>query len=135
MLGDNIDNVSWPNCGEIDIMEHIGKEPDIIHGTVHGPGYSGANGVGGPFVLKEGKFTEDFHVFAIEWEPKEIRWYMDGQQYFSVTPDQVNGKWVFDHPFFLILNVAVGGQWPGYPDATTVFPQTMLIDYVRVYQK
>jgi beta-glucanase (GH16 family) len=135
MLGNDIDTVSWPNCGEIDIMEHIGREPDIIHGTVHGPGYAGANGFGGPYVLKEGKFSDNFHVFAVEWEPQEIRWYIDGQQYFSVTPDQVNGEWVFDHPFFLILNLAVGGQWPGYPDATTVFPQTLQVDYVRVYQK
>jgi beta-glucanase (GH16 family) len=135
MLGNDIDTASWPNCGEIDIMEHVGKEPDIIHGTVHGQGYSGANGFGGPYVLKEGNFSDTFHVFSIEWEPQEIRWYIDGHQYFSVNPDQVNGKWAFDHPFFLILNLAVGGQWPGYPDARTVFPQTLQVDYVRVYQK
>lgn len=135
MLGNNIDQVSWPQCGEIDIMENIGKEPFIIHGTVHGPGYSGSGGVGKPFVLKDGNFADDFHVYAVEWEPQEIRWYVDGQQYFTVTPADVNGEWVFDHPFFLILNVAVGGRWPGYPDMNTVFPQTMQVDYVRVYQK
>lgn len=135
MLGNDIDQVGWPECGEIDIMENIGKEPDIVHGTVHGPGYSGAGGRGGPFVLREGAFADDFHVYAVEWEPEEIRWYVDGQQYYSITPNDVNGKWVFDHPFFLLLNVAVGGRWPGYPDASTVFPQTLQVDYVRVYQK
>jgi len=135
MLGNDIDQVSWPQCGEIDIMENIGREPAIVHGTVHGPGYSGANGVGGPTNLSEGRFADDFHLYAVEWEENEIRWYLDGKQFFSVTPDRVNGKWVFDHPFFLILNLAVGGQWPGSPDGSTVFPQTLLVDYVRVYQK
>ncbi len=135
MLGSDIGTTPWPACGEIDILENIGREPSIAHGTVHGPGYSGAGGIGGPFTLSSGKLADDFHVYAVEWEPKEIRWYLDGKQFFSVTPEKVNGKWVFDHPFFLILNVAVGGQWPGAPDdATTVFPQTMQVDYVRVYQ-
>jgi beta-glucanase (GH16 family) len=135
MLGNDIDQVGWPDSGEIDIMENIGREPDIVHGTVHGPGYSGASGRGGPYVLKEGNFADDFHVFALEWEPEELRWYVDGQQFYSLKPADVNGKWVFDHPYFLILNVAVGGRWPGYPDDTTIFPQTLQVDYVRVYQK
>ncbi len=134
MLGADIDTVPWPDCGEIDVMENIGSEPDIVHGTVHGPGYSGSGGRGGLYLLKDGAFADDFHVFAIEWEPEEIRWYVDDQEYFSVTPDDVNGPWVFDDPFFLILNVAVGGRWPGYPDANTVFPQILQVDYVRVYQ-
>lgn len=135
LLGADIAANPWPACGEIDIMENIGKEPDTVYGTVHGPGYSGANGVGGPFVLSAGKFADDFHVFAVEWEAKEIRWYVDGEKFFSVTPTDVAGDWAFNHPFFLLLNLAVGGQWPGYPNDTTVFPQTLLVDYVRVYQK
>ena len=134
-LGANFYQTSWPNCGEIDILENVGKEPSTVHGTVHGPGYSGANGIGGPYTLSSGHFADDFHVYAIEWEPQEIRWSVDGQQYFSVSPNRVSGKWVFDHPFFIIMNLAVGGLWPGYPDATTVFPQTMKVDYVRVFQK
>jgi beta-glucanase (GH16 family) len=138
MLGDNINTAGWPACGEIDIMENIGREPSIIHGTFHGPGYSGANGVGAAYALSNGqKFADDFHTFAVEWEPNVMRFYVDGLLYETRTPsDLPAGKsWVFDHPFFIILNVAVGGNWPGNPDATTVFPQQMLVDYVRVYQR
>ncbi len=136
MLGNNIDEVSWPQCGEIDIMENIGSEPSTVHGTVHGPGYSGGNGIGKPFSIgSTNRFTDDFHVFALEWEPEEIRWYVDDVLFNAITPDDVPGEWVYDHPFFLILNVAVGGQWPGYPDNSTQFPQRMVVDYVRVYQR
>jgi beta-glucanase (GH16 family) len=135
MLGDNIDQVGWPACGEIDIMENIGKEPAIVHGTVHGPGYSGASGIGGPYALSSGAFADDYHVFAIEWEPGSIFWSVDSIAYKSVVSGPVPGTWVFDHPFFIILNVAVGGYWPGVPDGRTVFPQTMRVDYVRVYQR
>ena len=138
MLGDNIGTVGWPTCGEIDIMENIGKEPSIVHGTFHGPGYSGAQGVSAAYALSNGqKFSDDFHTFAVEWEPNVIRFYVDGLLYKTRTPaDLPAGKsWVFDHPFFIILNVAVGGGFPGNPDATTVFPQQMLVDYVRVYQR
>jgi beta-glucanase (GH16 family) len=133
MLGSDITTVGWPNSGEIDIMEHIGREPYNVYGTVHGPNYSGANGVGN-FITLSQPVTNSFHEFAIEWTPTEIRWYLDNVQYHSVTPNTVPGAWVFNHDFFLILNVAVGGYWPGYPDATTVFPQRMTVDYVRVYQ-
>ncbi len=135
MLGEDITTVSWPGCGEIDIMENIGSQPKIVHGTVHGPGYSGANGVGNSYPHPEGAaFADDFHVYAVEWEPEEIRWYVDDEHYGTVTVDDVPGEWVYDHPFFIILNVAVGGHWPGYPDETTVFPQQLRIDYVRVYE-
>ncbi|MGC9357254.1 MAG: glycoside hydrolase family 16 protein [Anaerolineae bacterium] len=135
MLGEDIATNSWPGCGEIDIMENIGREPKIIHGTVHGPGYSGANGVGNSYRHPEGAaFADDFHLYAVEWEPEEIRWYVDDEHYGTVTREDVPGEWVYDHPFFLILNVAVGGHWPGYPDDTTPFPQQMRIDYVRIYE-
>jgi beta-glucanase (GH16 family) len=135
MLGNNIGTVDWPDCGEIDIMENIGKEPDKVHGTIHGPGYSGENGLGGTYTLPSGKFADDFHIFAVEWEPLAIRFYVDSHLYETRTPAAVPaGKtWVFDHPFFILLNVAVGGGWPGNPDRTTVFPQRMLVDYVKVY--
>ena len=138
MLGDNIDIAHWPNCGEIDIMENIGKEPSIVHGTFHGPGYSGGSGVSAAYTLPNGrKFSDDFHTFAVEWEPNVIRFYVDGLLYRTRTPADLPAgtSWVFDHPFFIILNVAVGGGWPGNPDATTIFPQQMLVDYVRAYQR
>jgi beta-glucanase (GH16 family) len=137
LLGANIDQVPWPDCGEIDIMENIGREPNMVHATVHGPGYSGANGIGKAYTLSRGKFADAFHVFALEWEPKALRWYVDGKLHHSLTPAQLpSGKgWVFDHPFYLIVNVAVGGMWPGIPDKTTPFPQRMRVDYVRVYQR
>ena len=137
MLGDDIEKKGWPDCGEIDIMENIGKEPAIVHGTIHGPGYSGGKGIGAPFELPAGqRFADDFHVFAVEWEPKSIRFYVDDHLYTTRTPAELpkGTKWVFRHPFFILLNVAVGGGWPGNPDASTVFPQTMLVDYVRVYR-
>ncbi|RMH01644.1 MAG: glycoside hydrolase family 16 protein [Chloroflexi bacterium] len=134
MLGTEGGN--WPNIGEIDIMENIGQEPHTIYTTVHGPGYSGGNGVGQPYTLPNGEpFADDFHVYAVEWEPESITWYVDDNPVFAITPENVPGKWVFDHPFFLILNVAVGGNWPGPPSQTTVFPQQMRVDYVRVYQR
>jgi beta-glucanase (GH16 family) len=135
MLGTNLDEVSWPQSGEIDIMENIGREPNIVHGTVHGPGYSGGNSIGAGYELPSGSFADDFHIFAIEWTPEGIRWFVDSENYFTLTPDEIpaSTEWVYDHPFFIILNLAVGGNWPGYPDETTIFPQTLLVDYVRVY--
>ena len=138
MLGDDIDRVDWPACGEIDIMENIGKEPSTIYGSIHGPGYIGGTGIGAPYRLPgKQRFADDFHVFAVEWEPDTIRFYVDKDLYATRTRAELKPgwKWVFDHPFFLLLNVAVGGDWPGNPDTTTVFPQTMLVDYVRVYKR
>ena len=137
MLGNNIDQVGWPTCGEIDIMENIGREPSIVHGTIHGPGYSGGNSIGAQYTLPNGqRFSDDYHIYKVEWEPNAIRWYVDGNIYQTRTPSSLPAgtNWVYDHPFFLILNVAVGGGWPGNPNQTTVFPQMMLIDYVRVYK-
>jgi beta-glucanase (GH16 family) len=138
MLGDDIDTVGWPQCGEIDIMENIGREPATVHGSLHGPGYSGGNSVTGSYRMPgDTPLADDFHVYSVEWSPDEVRWYIDGTNYKTATQrDLPNGsKWVFDHSFFMLLNVAVGGGWPGSPDATTVFPQTMLVDYVRVYRR
>ena len=137
MLGDDIDQVGWPRCGEIDVMEHIGREPAVVHGTVHGPGYSGAAGIGGADTLRAGGYADEWHVFAVEWEPREIRWLVDGRHYRRTTPADLpaGARWAFDHPHFLLLNLAVGGGWPGDPDASTAFPQQLLVDYVRVYRR
>ncbi len=138
LLGTNIDNVGWPQSGEIDIMENIGREPSIVHGTIHGPGYSGGSGIGAAYTLPNNKpFAADYHVYAVEWSRNEIRWYVDGKLYQTLKPQNLPAgtTWVFDHPFFLLLNVAVGGGWPGNPDQTTTFPQMMLVDYVRVYRR
>ena len=137
MLGADIDQVGWPACGEIDVMENIGKEPAIIWGSIHGPGYTGASGVGSSYALPSGKFADDFHLFAVEWETNVVRFYVDNNLYETRTPADLpsGGTWVFDHPFFILLNVAVGGDWPGSPDNNTQFPQSMVVDYVRVYAK
>ena len=132
MLGNNINEVSWPQSGEVDIMEFIGRVPDRVYGTLHGPGYSGANGAGNEYEIGS-QISDTFHVYAIEWEPEEIRWYVDDVLFSTITAEDVSGQWVYDHPFFIILNLAVGGQWPGNPDETTVFPQSLVVDYVRVY--
>jgi beta-glucanase (GH16 family) len=134
LLGNNNNVVGWPSCGEIDIMEN--KEASTIHGTIHGPGYSGDNGITSAYTLAGGKrFADDYHIFAVEWEPNAIRFYVDSDLYATRTPADLpkGAPWAFDHPFFIILNLAVGGKWPGPPDSTTVFPASMLVDYIRVY--
>ena len=136
-LGADIDKNPWPACGEIDIMENIGKEPSINHGSMHGPGYSGSNPLTGTYQLPSGALADDFHLYAIEWETNVVRFYVDDNLYETRKNTDVpwGATWVFDHPFFLILDVAVGGSFPGNPDSTTTFPQKMLVDYVRVYQR
>ena len=134
MLGDNIGNVGWPQSGEIDVMENVGFEPGTVHGTLHGPGYSGANGLGGGYTLPGGQaFADGFHTFAVDWAPNQITFSVDGNAYETRTPADTNGnQWVFDHPFFIILNLAVGGDWPGSPDGNTQFPAKLVVDYVHV---
>ncbi|GAB3482207.1 glycoside hydrolase family 16 protein [Nocardiopsis coralliicola] len=135
MLGADFPETEWPNSGEIDIMENVGFEPSTVHGSVHGPGYSGGEGITGGYDHPQGgDFADGFHVYAIDWEPGSITWSVDGEPFHTVTPADTGGnEWVFDQEFFLILNVAVGGEWPGYPDETTEFPQEMKVDYVRLY--
>ena len=136
MLGQNIGSAGWPGCGEIDVMENIGSTPDSSYGTTHGPGpgnypfagLSGAFNAGAPL-------GNDFHVYATEWDSGSVRFFVDGAAYWTVTPSQLpaGATWVFDQPFFLLLNFAVGGNWPGSPNGSASFPQRMLVDYVRVY--
>ncbi len=136
LLGE--DCKKWPNCGEIDIMENVGSKLTTVLGTIHGPGYSGDKGISRHYELPLGETVSDgFHVYAVEWEAAAIRFYMDGVLYATTTPADLPAgtRWVFDHPFFIILNLAVGGNLPGSPDAETKFPQSMLVDYVRVYEQ
>lgn len=135
LLGANIGAVSWPACGEIDIMEWVGVAPTRVFGTLHGPRYSGAGSVGA-WHAEAAPYSAGFHVYAVEWEPDAIRWYFDDRLFELRTPLDLAGRaWAFDHDFFILLNLAVGGAWPGPADATTPFPQRYLIDYVRVYQR
>jgi beta-glucanase (GH16 family) len=128
MLGDDFDEVGWPASGEIDVMENVGKEAGTVWATAHGPGYSGAEGITKGKKIAE-PLANDFHTYAVEWSPGLIVWYLDGVAYHRVTPADLDGDaWVFDKPYHLLLNVAVGGAWPGPPDASTVFPQEMLVD-------
>jgi beta-glucanase (GH16 family) len=133
-LGTDIDRVDWPQSGEIDYMEYVGRVPNQIFGTIHGPGYSGGNSFGGIYDFGY-PVADDFHTYAVEWQPDEIRWYVDGIQYHRATPaDVAPNQWVFNHPFFMLLNLAVGGNFGGPVAPETVFPQSMLVDYVRLYQ-
>lgn len=134
LLGANSNTVTWPQCGEIDIMEYLGNNPTTVFGTLHGPGYSGANAITKNYTLTNNRFDNDFHIFGIEWGEDYINFYVDDVLYNQITPAKVTGEWVFNQPFYIILNMAVGGNYPGSPNSETVFPQTMLVDYVRVYQ-
>ena len=134
LLGQNIDEVSWPNCGEIDIMENRGSEPTLISGALHGPGYSGGEAIVRPYDFVNDRVDTGFHVYGIEWGSDYVNFYVDDVLYSQVTPENVTGDWVFDQPFYILINLAVGGDFGGPPNGNTVFPQTMLVDYVRVYE-
>ena len=137
LLGEDIAQTGWPECGEIDIMKLVGSAPATILGTIHGPGFSGRAGISAKYTLTAGKsFSDDFHTFAVEWAPNIIRFYADDDLYATRKPTDLppGTRWVFDKPFFIVLNLAVGGNLPGPPDDTTVFPQTMQVDYVRVFK-
>jgi beta-glucanase (GH16 family) len=134
MLGSNLGATPWPGCGEIDIVENLGHDSRTIHGTVHGPGYSGREGIARSHV-HDVDLGEDFHVYGVDWEPDRVSWLLDGRVYGAVTVGDLDGRpWVHAHPFFILLNLAVGGEWPGDPDESTPFPATLLVDYVRVYR-
>lgn len=134
MIGANSDTIPWPQCGEIDIMEYLGNQPTKVFGTVHGPGYSAENSISKTYALRNDRFDNDFHIFGIEWGENYINYYVDDVLYNQITPEDVPGEWVFNQPFYIILNVAVGGNLPGSPNSETVFPQTMLVDYIRIYE-
>ena len=136
LLGDDKDGTEvWPQIGEIDIMENRGQEPTIINGSIHGPGYSAGQAVTKAFELEGDRFDSGFHIFGIEWGVNYINFYVDDKLYNTITPedDDVTGDWVFNDEFYIIMNVAVGGDYVGRPTNQTVFPQEMLVDYVRVY--
>lgn len=132
------ENSTWPRHGEIDIMELVGHEPETVHGTVHfGGDWPFHELEGQTYTLEDETFADDFHIFSIEWKLNEILFFVDGNHYFTVTPATVQQhgyNYPFNAAFHLLMNVAVGGNWPGNPDSTTEFPQTMVVDYVRVYQ-
>lgn len=134
MLGASFDGSNWPDCGEIDIMEYVGREPDLVMGTAHGPGYSGALGLG-KWNRQKYDIADDFHTYAIEWQPGQIKWFYDGAEYFTLSRADVGDRqWVFDRPFFIILNLAVGGTLGGVIGLDTVFPAQVQVDYLRVFQ-
>jgi beta-glucanase (GH16 family) len=137
MLGQNVDEVGWPKCGEIDIMELLGHAPDTVYGTLHwGAGESEHRSQGDRFALKAGNFSDDFHVFSLLWEKGSLQILVDDHPCFSMTRQQfATDNYPFDKPQYFLFNIAVGGDWPGSPDTATVFPQQMLVDYIRVFQK
>lgn len=141
MLGADIKEVSWPACGEIDVLELRGHQPNAIISSLHGPEYSGGGAISKRYALESSTFDADFHVFRVDWDPSMISFFVDDQLFQTVTAHTVLGggrSWVYDSPFYLLLNVAVGGSFltpTGQPDANTVFPQRMTVDYVRAYAR
>jgi beta-glucanase (GH16 family) len=136
LLGANFEEVGWPICGELDVMEMRGSTPSRVQAAMHGPGYSGGGSFGGAIQLDEGSFADDFHDFAVEYDPDRIWWYVDDELYFSVSQSDLpeSAPWVFDHEFFILLNLAVGGGYVLPPNADTPFPAEMKVDWVRVYR-
>lgn len=135
LLGSDIDAKGWPQCGEIDIMEQRGQEPYVTHGSMHGPGYSGGNAITKAYALANGRFDTDYHIYAVEWNADYVDYLVDGFLYKRIASSDVPGQWVYNHPFFIILNVAVGGNFVGFPTGSTPFPQSMYVDYVKVYRQ
>jgi len=135
MLGSNINSAGWPGCGETDVMELLGQDPSRVYGTLHFGTSSSPGQKGNSYTLASGNFSDQFHVFSLEWKQDQLKLYVDNNLYLTVNSTDITGyNYPFNAPFFFIFNVAVGGNWPGSPDATTYFPQWMIVDYVRVYQ-
>lgn len=132
MLGEDIDVVGWPACGEIDVMECVAIDPMRVFGTLHGPGYSGLDGGAGEAYEHKRPLAEDFHRYAVLWSPDRIEWLLDDRSYHQLTPTEVPGPWPFDHAFYLLLNLAIGGAWPGNSGVEPALPATMLVDWVRI---
>ena len=134
MLGSDIDEVGWPGCGEIDVMEYVGSDPTRVHGTVHGPGYAGLeHGIGKAYDTGT-DLASGFHVYAVDWTANQITWLIDDTVYSQLTPAEVPGPWPFTHPFFLVINLAIGGAWPGNDTDNPALPAHMLIDWIHVYE-
>ena len=135
MLGESISSIGWPACGEIDIMELVGSKPNVVLGTAHWglPG-NGSTYITRNYTLNGTDFSKEYHVFSIVWVKDQIQWYVDDQLYHTITKNDVNVTYPFNSPHFFIFNVAVGGNLPGNPDVNTVFPKSMVVDYVRVFQ-
>lgn len=136
MLGRGFPATPWPECGELDVMEHRGSDPTTTSSAVHGPGYSGNTPFAHAHSLERGTVSDDFHTFSVEWDSLTVRFFVDDTVHYAVTRGEVEryGKWVFDQSFFVILNLAVGGTFDGDPKSDAIFPATMLVDYVRVYR-
>ena len=137
LLGSSITTETWPACGELDVMEFRGQEPSLIAGTVHGPGYSAGSALSGTFYSEGESFSEAFHVVGMDWDSEMISFWVDGEKYHTVRRSQLRADqpWVFDQPFFLLLNLAVGGNYVGDPDEATSFPAAFEVDYVRIYRR
>ncbi|MFI5779656.1 family 16 glycosylhydrolase [Nocardia sp. NPDC051570] len=136
MMGADIEAHPWPGNGEIDVMESVGDDPGTIHGSAHGPGFVDP-GITDSFRLADGQRLADaFHTYAVEWTPDRIDWWIDDNRYLTVLRGSMQGgrQWIFDHPFYLLLNLAVGGGWPGPPGDDTAFPARLAVDHVRVYR-
>jgi beta-glucanase (GH16 family) len=134
LLGANVGTAGWPLAGEIDVMEVRGQEPTVLHGSLHGPGYSGGGALTRRYTVPTGRLDTDYHTYRVDWVADKIRWFIDDQLFHEVNKGDQPGAWVYDHNFYIILNVAVGGNFVGAPNASTTFPQEMLVDWVRVSQ-
>lgn len=135
MLGSSFPGTPWPQCGELDIMEYRGSKPNETSSAIHGPNYFGATPFAHAYTLQTAPFADDFHVFAIEWDSSRVRFFVDITLHYAIDRADIEraGTWVFDQPFFVILNLAVGGKFDGDPQSDAILPATMLVDYVRVY--
>ncbi|GAB2515627.1 glycoside hydrolase family 16 protein [Nocardia heshunensis] len=131
LLGDNLPQVGYPRAGEIDVVEMLGNQTSDVEQHVHAPGIDYGTGT----TLPTGQIGSDWHTYAVVWTPTEIDWQVDGNTTRTLTKQQAGARWDFDHPFYLLLNLAVGGNWPGSPGSDTQFPARMLVDYVRVYSE